>query len=187
MESLNDIYKNDQLFYWSNAIGEINMPGDGNDVHIHTPDELPSKCREIFDRYFKEDGECKRYVVSLKGHIGLLLVALHDEYEVSENCGLYPDDKNAGEEAKVKMAMAMYAYILKRRVACMEKDAVFNGCTLLFGDYTDPIGHELALFVPESELKRLFELEDCFLQGCWFAQDNKKLAKSTESLFTSED
>lgn len=188
MKSLNDIYaQNDQLFYWNNALGEINMPGEGNGVCVHTPDELPPKCKEIFDRYFVAGGECNKYVVTFEGHVGLLLVALHDEYEVSENCGLHPDGKNAAEEEKVKMAMAMYSYLLKQRVANMETDPVFDGCTLIYGDYTDPIGHELALFVPETELKRLPELEDCFLQGCWFKEDTENLVKATTVLFATEN
>lgn len=188
MISLNAIYaQNDQLFYWCNATGEINMPGDDDSACGHAPDELPPKCREIFERHFVEGGECNKYVVTFKGRVGLLLVALHDEYEVSDSCGLHPNGKNAAEEDKVKMAMAMYSYLLKQRVANMETDPVFDGCTLIYGDYTDPIGHELALFVPETELKRLPELEDCFLQGCWFSEDTEKLAKATAVLFAPED
>ena len=187
MEIMNDVYKKNQLFYWHNSSGEVNMPGDGEGLYIHAFDELPLTCQKIFNQYFSDDGECSRYVVSLEGKVGLLLVALYGEYEVGEICGFYPNDKDPKTADKVRIAMEICAFILKQRVACMEADPVFDGCTLLFGDYTDPIGHEVALFIPESELGRFSELEDIFLQGCWFSEDKKRLANTVNVLLKEEE
>ena len=43
---LNDVYENNDIFYWTNCLGEINMPGDpkGRTV-IHKEEELPESTR----------------------------------------------------------------------------------------------------------------------------------------------
>lgn len=185
MEFLNDIYKKNQLFYWHNTIGEVNMPGDGEGYSYHSADELPPLCRELYDKYIPDDGECWKYVVSFKGSTGLLLVTLYSEYEISETCGIRPEEKRDNEE-KVQILMEIVSFILKQRIMRMEGNSVFDDCTLIFGDYTDPVGHEVALFVPKSKLEQLPELEKNFLQECWNPDDKDKLVKVAKVLLSKD-
>ena len=47
MRNLNEIYKNDELFYYCNSCGEINIPN--TDVFsYHDVDELPIKERNLY-------------------------------------------------------------------------------------------------------------------------------------------
>ena len=67
--SLNEVYKNDELFYWTNCLGEVNMPGDGkNTTRIHSPEELPNVAKKVFDLIELNHGlTC--HVVSFRGKI----------------------------------------------------------------------------------------------------------------------
>lgn len=56
MEFLSKIYDQDELFYWCNCLGEINMPGENGHFIIHKPEELPPKCAELYEKCQKEAG-----------------------------------------------------------------------------------------------------------------------------------
>lgn len=57
MELLNEIYKKDELFYWCNCLGEINMPGDGHFI-VHKAEELPPRYFELYEKYRVFDKSC---------------------------------------------------------------------------------------------------------------------------------
>lgn len=172
MKSLNEVYDKNHLFYWHNVCGEVNMPGDGESYNHHEEDELPSKCRELFDRIFAADGECSKYVVHLEGKLGVLLVALHDESYYCDMCEVREPAKTEKEKDKCKLLMDMSAYLIKRHAESMDSDPAFEGCTPLFGNYTDPAGHELCLFVPASLVEKLEDITVSFLNECWCESDN---------------
>ena len=138
IEKLNDVFENDELFFWCNCLGEINMPGDGNKFpRMHSEDELPSSVHDLYEMYFCEDNP-KRYIVSFQGKIGVFLDAIYDEDYVAYLMGV----KDATPEV---MEKAFYEILAHAAVLNNEMD---GRCTILVGDCTDPDGHELSLFIP---------------------------------------
>lgn len=182
-KSLNEIYNKNQLFYWHNACGEINMPGDGDGYFHHDLEELPLKCRQFYNQFFSEDNDCYCYVVNCEGKTGLLLVALYDEpYCCSEVCGF----RTMPATNRVADIMALEYLTLKNRVNQMETLEVFSGCTILLGEYTDPVGHELALFIPSEKVEQFTEIKAAFLQHCWNAEDEERLKTIVRIMYANQ-
>lgn len=178
-KSLNEVYEKNQLFYWHNACGEIHMPGDGEGYYPHDPDELPAKCRQLYDRFFSEDHECYCYVANYEGKTGLLLVAPYDEeYCCREVCGF-----NTTVKAYCSAAMTLAFLVLKNRAANMERSPEFAKCSILLGEYTDPVAHELALFIPEEETEQADEIRAAFLQHSWNKDDEAMLKALMKTMY----
>lgn len=153
------------------------MPGNGEDFEACSePEDLPPKCKWLYDNFFTEDFE---YVVNFEGKTGLLLTARYDEYYCcNEVCGFseMPDDN------QVEDIMALEYLILKKRASKMETTEAFSSCTILLGEYTDPVGHELALFIPIEEIERKEEIKAEFERNCWGKGDRTKLKSLLKTL-----
>lgn len=174
MEFLNDIYEKEELFYWCNCCCDVNMPGDSS-FSIHSPDELPPRYYELYEKYQTEDSGCYRYVVSFRGHPGMLLVALHDD-------GYYDDILSKKEPMAFKKEILMKecarkftALLVLNQCEKMSKDKRLDGCVSIFGENTDPDGHELALFIPEEAAFNIDKFQEVFLEYCWTKEDEKCL------------
>ena len=184
--SLNNVYHADAVHYWCNALGEINMPGEAS-YRPHTPEELPPVYRELYDKYQYETDSVHTYVVSYDGVPGMMLTALHDN-------GYYDDvaDITKNHTALYKQlhdaAMSAALYLIYARAEKMLEDEMFSGCTVLIGDFTDPDGHELCLFVPPERCKQLDEIRNHFIQQyCWVKADEKKIRAMADLLSTPDD
>lgn len=144
--SLNDVYKNDELFYWTNCLGEVNMPGDGkNSMHIHSPEELPNVAKKVYDLIELDHGfTC--HVVSFRGKIGFLIDVIMDESWIQDT--LDKDDV----EAESKALLKHIPDVVERITDTLEDifDVPQNTYSVFLGEDTDPDGHELMFFVEES-------------------------------------
>lgn len=143
--NLNDVYENNEMFYWTNCLGEINMPGDpkGRTV-IHREEELPESARIAYAQTEFGTG-LKNYVVSFHGRIGFLINVLIDESWLQDVL----DKGDVEEEAE-----ALFKWlpdIVARIEDTMERDLGIQGSrySVLIGKNTDPDGHELMFFVEQ--------------------------------------
>lgn len=112
-----------------------------------------------------------------------MLVSEEDAFSL---CSIGPAD-TAPEKARIEamrpVLMDMWAYILKQRASHLESNPLLNDCTVMFGDYTDPIGHELCVFIPADETDRLTEIKATFIQECENQMDSQRLLMAAKVLF----
>lgn len=136
--SLNEIYAADELFYYCNACGDINIPGEEDSAKIfaHTPEELPMVARNLYENYWQEGAGLPMYVVEYKGQIGMAVTALFDQ---SYQRDLFTEKGIGVTRSEFFTAM--------KRVAKMYRNA-FRYETMVGVD-TDPDGHEIVFFIPE--------------------------------------
>ena len=136
--SLNEIYAADELFYYCNACGDINIPGeeDPAKMYAHKPEELPMTALNLYENYWQEGAGLPMYVVEYKGQIGMAVTALFDRS--------YHDD--LFKEKGIGVTKSEFFAAMKR-VAKMYRNA-FRYETMVGVD-TDPDGHEIVFFIPE--------------------------------------
>ena len=159
MRNLNEIYKNDELFYYCNSCGEINIPN--TDVFsYHDVDELPIKERNLYENYWSDAYGFQMYVVNYNGNAAMALNFLFCETYLSDI--LNKDKINDTDMQMLYNAISDYAKIL-------EKDKIVAFCDIAVGDYTDPDGHELLVIIPyerRTEIKNIAEaLENVVSNG----------------------
>lgn len=134
-KSLNEVYKNEELFYYCNACGDINIPGT-DPYGFHDVDELPRSARELYENYWMEGAGLCMYVVEYKCEKAMAVTALFD-------CG-YREDLLADG---ISLTDEEFFSAVKN-VAIMYRN-VFRYETLV-GEDTDPDGHEIVFIVPAS-------------------------------------
>lgn len=132
--SLNKVYENNELVYYCNACGEINIP-ETDPLSIHNPDELPLPALNLYENYWREGAGLTMYVVKYKGQFALAVAALFDDG--------YRDDLLTENGIAVTDTEFFDAVM---RVAKMYKMA-FRFETLV-GQDTDPDGHEIVFIIP---------------------------------------
>lgn len=147
---LNDIYENDEIFFYCNACGEIELPTDLEQLSYHTPEELPLKERNLYENYWKKGpGAYKMYVVNYKGNAAMAINFLFDEYSFGEFLG--KDNASDEDMAMLYDAIVDYAKML-------EKSEKLTFCDVLVGKYSDPYGHEILVIVPYERRSKLGEI-----------------------------
>jgi hypothetical protein len=145
MEILNKIYENNELFYWCNGLGEINIPGT-DPLSYHEVDELPELAKELYENYWTDRYIGKMYVVDYKGKPAMAINYVFDEFYVAEL--LNKDKATFGDMVVVYNALVEYAKKLEW------KSLIWN-CEVLVGFDTDPDGHELLVVVPYEQRSKI--------------------------------
>lgn len=138
-KSLNEVYENEELFYYCNACGDINIPGT-DPWSRHDVDELPLSARELYENYWMEGAGLCMYVVEYKFEVGfekaMAVTALFDygyrEDLLAEGISLTDEEFFAA----VKNTAIMYRNAFRYET--------------LVGKDTDPDGHEIVFIVPAS-------------------------------------
>lgn len=175
MKNFKDVYGKNSLFYWCNCLGELNMPGDGEKCFPHRPEDLPPAVRDVYEKYWSEGVNAKRYVVSFEGQVGILLTALYNED--------YVEDATEVEVGTYKFTalMAKTFDYLCGKAAMMDFLVTDSICEVLVGDYSDPDGHELAMFIPTTNTaKAIIELINLF-ESCVYTDEDAAFMKAAVS------
>lgn len=134
IKSLNAVYQSENLIYWCNALGEINIPWKPPGYPGHTK-ELPEEIRQAYGVW--QEGEIagiNDYVVSYNGMTGIAYNWLVDYDWINEECG----------EGKIGSALYSAAEQLEKK---------YPYAIVFIGMDTDPEGHELLLFIPLDKLE----------------------------------
>lgn len=148
MKSLNEIYNNDEMFYYCNSCGEINIPNT-DPLSYHDVDELPMKERNLYENYWSDNYGFQMYVVNYKGNAAMALGFLFNECYLSDI--LHKDEVNDIDMKVFYQAISDYAKMF-------ERDEVLSFCDVLVGEDTDPEGHDLIVIVPyerRSEIEKI--------------------------------
>ena len=143
MKSLNSIYEQDQLHYWCNAVGEINLKEDP--FRIGDKEALPEMAQELYDSYWSEGSGCNMYVAEYSNLTGMILCILCDYSWASDMLSkkeseLDAHDKHALYRAAKAQGLAVEAWISEAFPGA--------GIEVWLGEDTDPDGHELLVFIP---------------------------------------
>lgn len=182
-QSLNKIYEQDELFYWCNCCGDINMPGESGHFVTHKPEDLPPRYFALYDKCQMETDGCHRHVVSFCGKPGMMLVALHDKCYYCDILEMAERPSNPTEVVEHECMMKMVALLITRRCEAMSADPRLEHCIPIFGENTDPDGHELCLFIPAATaMGSIDEIQDAFLEYCWTEADKDLLTQSFKVL-----
>ena len=83
MKSLNKVCENNELFYYCNTCGDINIPNT-NPLSWHNIDELPLKERNLYENYWYEGAGCHMHVVNYKDNPAMALGFLFDKSYLSD-------------------------------------------------------------------------------------------------------
>ena len=135
IKSLNKAYQTNSLYYWCNAVGEVNYPGSGSATG--DSERLPAAVKELYEHYqFSHGYDANLYTVTYSGEDGMLLTMM-----------VNMDVKNSKQ--KVREAF--------RNIAAELAQQSYPWGTVLFGEDTDPEGDEMALFIPAEECATHFE------------------------------
>lgn len=152
MKSLNEIYNNNNLFYYCNSCGEINIPN--TDIFsYHDVDELPLRERNLYENYWS-DAYGQMYVVNYNGDAAMALGFLFND-------GYLCDILHKNEVNNEDMEMfydAIYDY-----AKMLENNEMLSYCDVAVGKDTDPEGHEIIVIVPyerRSKIKDIAEMLD---------------------------
>ena len=143
--SLDEVYENNELFCWTNCMGEVNMPGDPeNRTIIHKVEELPPIAKTVYDQTEFGSG-LGNYVVSFRGKIGFLINVLVDESWLQDVLKKNDVEEEADELLKhIPDVVERIADTLEEFFGVPE-----TTYSVLLGENTDPDGHELMFFVEE--------------------------------------
>ena len=145
--SLNEAYARNQVFYYCNACGDINIPGC-DPLSIHQPDELPALELELYENYWTEEDGCTEYVVTYRGEPGMAITVLFDK------CWL-EDVALEHDWPKDSVAMNGLAKSLEYVAEELAQAPILNECAVLLGIDTDPDGHELLFYIPYRHRARV--------------------------------
>lgn len=139
VKSLNKVYENDELFYYCNACGDLNLPGT-DPWSIHDPEELPPPARDLYNNYWTEGAGLTMYVVKYKDVTTIAVNALFDRG--------YMDDleyKHGWEKDEDAFLEAV------KSTAIMADIYTGFPLTILVGLETDPDGHEILFILPPDK------------------------------------
>lgn len=153
MKSLNEIYNNNELFYYCNTCGEINIPNT-HPLSYHDSDELPLRERNLYENYWYEGAGCCMYVVNYNGNAAMALGFLFDEGYLCDI--LHKDEVDNADMEVFYDAISDYAKML-------ENNEMLSYCDVVVGKNTDPDGHEIVVIVPyerRSKIKDIAEMLD---------------------------
>lgn len=147
MRDLNEIYEKELLFYWCNSLGEINVPGAR--FSSGDPEELPPKQKILYEGWQQED-DPYRYVVSYNGKAAMALGLLFDYSWLADIMTIKESNFCVRAMGGILFqAIKKYGKALEARLPNVE---------ILFGEDTDPDGHELLVVVPFEERSRIEEI-----------------------------
>ena len=158
MENLNKIYDNDQLFYWCNAAGDINIPGT-DPWSLHDVDELPLKERNLYENYWSEDMGFWMYVVNYKGNPAMAINCLFDKSYLADLL----DKEDVSQEDMKRFYNAVFDFAMM-----LEREKEVAGCEILIGEDTDPDGHELFVIIPYDKRSEIVDIAR-YLDGCVYS------------------
>lgn len=159
MKDLNKLYEEKTLYYWCNAVGDLNIPGYPL-LACPTADKLPPDVREVYEKYWSENGwEC-RYVVTCDGETGLLLNYLFDHSWIKDMIEEKELKPFSDEDRSKLLHIAVDATV--GIVEDYIRSKTEKRFEILVGYDTDPDGDELGVFFPISELENnAFVDTDC--------------------------
>lgn len=147
MRKLQEVYDNNELYYWCNGLGELNVPGDIPSYVTSNIDsfmeELPPKQAILYEG-FRKDG---MYVVSYRRKAAMALCWLFDKD--------YMDDVVEGGDASKQFLAALEEYARQ-----LEGTPLFEHCEFLIGENTDPIGHEFTIIVPFDQRSQIAPISE---------------------------
>lgn len=153
------LYKNVDVFYWANALGEISLPEDSHSDTVHTVDELPENIRALYDMC-SFGANLPMYPVTVKYNgmdmNGIMVVKLFSsDYILSRYLG---DDVHGLTKDQVKDITDDYFRFLLDVCALYEHEFYkqMPGCEgeLFVGKDTDPDGHEVCAFSNAVNIRR---------------------------------
>ena len=147
MKSLNEVYKENELYYWCNAVGEINIPSAPLMYCGHV-DDLPPKIKELYNENWNEGCGYYTYVVSYRGHPGMALSILFDKDYMAGVLNKTEESFSEDDSNSFFSCICKYTEGLEKSPAC-------KGLEFLVGNNTDPDGHELLVIVPYEYRNRL--------------------------------
>lgn len=176
IKSLNEAYKNGEIFYWCNACGDINIPG--TEAHCsHTAEELPVDARILYDTLWTEtDGDGPDCYIVSTGLNAENPAAGEVQFSMALNFLLNKEYLRAlpkldpvtyyGLPANTDMAL----YAIKSEARRLT-DASFaanyfldDSVDVYIGNNTDPDGHEMLIVIPAKKAAQDFnDILDTFL------------------------
>ena len=145
---MSKLYKDgeDVMFYWCNACGEVNLPGDIGIV-LHEKDELPLHIQSIYANLECECNETNEYAASICNRSGILLMALYPYQFVADVLKIDEQSQKA-QDATEQFALNLKAF---SNNLLAEFKKVDPNCEVVLGIHTDPEGPELGVFIPFFE------------------------------------
>ena len=178
---LNEVVDQKKIYYWTNATGDIFVPGLDR-TKGGREDDLPGKAKLIYQFYWDELSSAHKCVVCLNGVYGIMLEWLFD-WSWLKDMGLSPlDDKVV---AAFHKAVKLTAETFVPPAEAVGIDSV------LYGELTDPDGDEIVMFVPFTDE----QLNEAAASASWMAPDaepdtldaiGKALYDSVETLLYQE-
>ena len=145
---MSKLYKDgeDVMFYWCNACGEVNLPGDIGIV-LHKEDELPLHIQSIYANLECERNETNEYAASICNKSGILLLALYPYQFVADVLKIDEQSQKA-QDATEQFALNLKAF---SNDLLAEFKKVDPNCEVVLGIHTDPEGPELGVYIPFFE------------------------------------
>lgn len=155
--------------YYTNAPGEINIPG-APALYCGRVDELPLPAQPLYETYQTEGVAAPVYVMNVRGEYGMGICFL-----LPLSSSLLEGLDSIGEDEKYE-ALELAAADLAAWIASFETP----GVTVFLGRNTDPEGSEVLVFIPGSRCEALLG------EGCRLADPKmgKVWAKADEFLMT---
>ena len=133
---LKESYDAKTLQFWSNSAGDTFNPKTGDDCSV---EEMSFKLKNLYLNYWGETYHSSVYVAEYNGAPAIVLNYLFDESYIEDVSEKLEECKSYADMNRAWCAVHDLANLLVD---------ILPGCTVFAGEYTDPIGHEIAILVP---------------------------------------
>ena len=148
--SLNELYKNDLMWYWCNETGDINVPGAAL-AHYGTTDDMPPAIQELFTEFWDKNSGVLKYVAVVNGVPGIALGLRFDRDYYKELAADYVIASDIPNETLYKKGTTAVIAVAADIANLIPFGDVY------FGEGTDPDGDEIVVFVPGTECREYLD------------------------------
>lgn len=159
--SLKALYGRNRILYWCNACGDVNLPGEPESpapgILLHSKDMLPKRILTLYEKFWSDDFGANLYVVTIDGIDGMAAAYLLDRSWVAD---ILDEADYTGRLSKEKAWETFttcakdYASKLATKTA---EGKELEHASILFGDDTEPDGHEIMIFIPADHCEEQLE------------------------------
>ena len=182
LKSLNALYdeefkfdeKDKGCFYYTNAVGEINVPGKPP-LYCGQAEELPPYVRSLYERYQTEGVAAPVYTMNVCGVVGMGIGFL-----IPISNPILKERNDISDDWKYKLC-EMAAADLAAWLSAYETPDV----TVFLGRNTAPEGSEVLVFIPKIRCEELLgdkcQLADANMEKVWAKGDEFLAARLSQS------
>lgn len=172
IRDLNELYKENKMFYHCNACGDINISGKDS-LYCGSPEEMPAEARELYETVWSEGSCWPQYVVSLDGRTGMALSIVIETAYVVSLAAAGPSEMEKVYDTAIAVGKKVAQQLLER-LPCGE---------VYYGEDGDPCGDEVVIYLEKDKCAEYWDqILDAPEEFGFFTKFEEQFAQALNSL-----